>query len=557
MLALVGLVVFSSLSLAQSRSASLESRLLREDVTQLAKAARGQGDPVRGAVLFHQPQLGCTKCHSAGDSPSPLGPDLSKPEPNVSDVYLIESVLLPSKVIRKGYATETITRIDGKSISGLVAEDRGKEIVVRDPRNLDKPIVITKADIEDRRVEKTSLMPAGLVNLLPDRQQFLDLASYLFEIAEFGPARARSLRPDPATINPPLPEYEKDLDHAGLIAELDEPARKRGEAIYGQLCITCHGTRTQPGSMPTSLPFAVGKFKNGNDPYAMYQTLTRGYGLMPRQPSLVPRQKYDVIHYIRESYLKPFNKSQYFKVDRGYLDRLPKGTSRGPKPAPGQPWINADYGRTMMATIEVGNGGGNIAYKGIAVRLDPGAGGVAKGKAWMLYEHDTMRVAAAWTGDGFIDWNGINFNGQHQVHPRAVGHVAFETAPMPGWADPATGKFDDPRLKGLDGKPYGPLPRKWAAFRGLYRHGDRAILSYTVGSTPVLESPGMAGRPSSPVFTRSFQIEPHDRDLFLQVAATPKMDSGRSFRNETNYDCPGHRSNRIPRSDQPRCRIAK
>ena len=34
-----------------------------------------------------------------------------------------------------------------------------------------------------------------------------------------------------------------------------------------------------------------------------------------------------------------------------------------------------------------------------------------------------MRFAAAWTGQGFIDWNGINFNGSHQVHPRLVGKI--------------------------------------------------------------------------------------------------------------------------------------
>ena len=39
----------------------------------------------------------------------------------------------------------------------------------------------------------------------------------------------------------------------------------------------------------------------------------------------------------------------------------------------------------------------------------------------MVYDHDTLRLAAAWTGQGFIDWNGINFNGRHQVHPRIVG----------------------------------------------------------------------------------------------------------------------------------------
>ncbi len=99
----------------------------------------------------------------------------------------------------------------------------------------------------------------------------------------------------------------------------------------------------------------------------------------------------------------------------------------------------------------------------------------------MLFDHDTMRVAAAWSGEGFIDWNGINFNGRHQIHPRVVGNVRFADPVGPGWADPKTGRFDDPRFKGRDGKPYGPLPHTWAKYKGMYHYGSQVILSYTVG----------------------------------------------------------------------------
>ena len=56
---------------------TLEARLLKEEPAALARAARTLGDPVRGAVLFHQPQLSCTKCHTCGGKESPLGPDLA------------------------------------------------------------------------------------------------------------------------------------------------------------------------------------------------------------------------------------------------------------------------------------------------------------------------------------------------------------------------------------------------------------------------------------------------------------------------------------------------
>ena len=51
--------------------------------------------------------------------------------------------------------------------------------------------------------------------------------------------------------------------------------------------------------------------------------------------------------------------------------------------------IEKDYG-----SIEVGKGGENVARKGLAVRLDPGAGGVGRGRVWILHELDTLRAAA-------------------------------------------------------------------------------------------------------------------------------------------------------------------
>ena len=70
----------------------------------------------------------------------------------------------------------------------------------------------------------------------------------------------------------------------------------------------------------------------------------------------------------------------------------------------------------------------NLAYKAIALRLDAGDGGIARGRVWAAFEHDTLRFAGAWSGAGFIDWHGINFDGRHVVRPRTIGTLAAETA---------------------------------------------------------------------------------------------------------------------------------
>ena len=500
----------------------LAQRLMKEDPGTLAQASRQAGEPARGAILFHQPHLACAKCHLSNDATAPLGPDLATLGRAVTGRELVESVRSPSKEIRKGFETVTIATRDGKSFSGILAEHRPGAVVIRDAARDGKVVTIPAAEIEERKEGGPSLMPEGLVNQFRERQEFLDLMSYVIEVTEKGSARALALRPAPELLVPaPLPDYEKDIDHAGMIAGLGRASLQRGEAIYSRLCINCHGTKDQPGSLPTSLRFASGTFKNGGDPYRMYQTLTRGFGMMAPQTWMVPEQKYDVIHYIREAYVRPYNPSQYVAADATYRKGLPSGSTRGPRPTSIDPWSAMNYGPSLMLTAEVGNDGSNIAYKGIAVRLDAGSGGVSQGKAWMLFEHDTMRVAAAWTGTGFIDWNSIHFNGRHAIHPRIVGRVHFANSTGPGWADPETGRFDDPRTLGRDGRAYGPLPRAWAHFKGLYHSGDRAIVSYTVGQAEILESFALASSPTPKnpaVFARELEIGKSPHDLWMKVA---------------------------------------
>ena len=295
--------------------------------------------------------------------------------------------------------------------------------MLREGRPLGKLIEIPRSDIDEFKPINQSIMPPGQMSLLASRQQFLDLIRYLIEIRDGGALRAKELEPPASLYAIRIPEYEKDIDHAAMIAELDDAAFKRGQAIYSRICVNCHGTHDKPGSLPTSLRFATGKFRSGSDPHTMYQTLTRGFGMMIAQTWMVPQQKYDVIHYVREAYLKEHNPSELFSVTDEYLAGLPKGKSRGPEPVQNEPWITMDYGPSLVNTYEVGNDASNFAYKGIAVRLDPGPGGVSRGRSWMIFDHDTMRMAAAWTGDGFIDWQGIHMNGRHGIHPRIKGDL--------------------------------------------------------------------------------------------------------------------------------------
>lgn len=313
-----------------------------------------------------------------------------------------------------------------------------------------------------------------------------------------------------------------EVDHARLIRGWDHLSLERGARIFNGLCITCHGDQKIEGTLPTAMRFHSGEFKNGKDPYAMYNTLTKGFNLMVPQAWMTPTQKYDVIHYIRETQIREDNPKQFVPVDDAYLAGLPKGIGIGSTEATlfadnqAPKYKKMNFGPAMFWTFEAGPG--NIAYKGIAVRLDEGPGGVSKGNKWLLYDHDTMRVAAAWTGDEYVNWRGIAFDQSHGTHTAIVGDVAFRNPVGPGWGRPGDGSFEEVRFRGRDNLPYGPLPRDWAHYEGMYYHGNRVVLHYTVGDAVVHELPGYEMLGTQTIFTRTLEIGKSASNLKLRIA---------------------------------------
>lgn len=515
-----------------AKGQSFEEELQRSSSLELAAIARQQGDAVRGAVIFFQPQMACSKCHSAGEPPiNPLGPNLATMDDKATDQFLVESVLFPSQVIHKNFVAVSVLTTSGSVYSAYLVAQTNDTVTLRDLSRGGEILTIPSEEIEEIKTSDVSPMPSGQMNQLNSRQQFYDLMKYLMEIRDGGTERARQLQPSASLLSLVVPEYESRINHAALIGTWDDAALERGEAIYKRVCANCHGTKEEAGSLPTSLRFAEGKFKNGSDPLSMYRTLTHGFGLMAPQSWMVPSQKYDVIHYIREAYLKPHNGDQWVAIDSDYLKRLPQGDTLGPEPSSIEPWSAMDYGPNLAHTFEVPGTRENFAYKGIAVRVDPGAGGVSRGHHWMLFDTDTLRMAAGWSAahDGpvssskntFIDWRGIQFNGEHGIHPRIVGQTAFANSTGPGWANPENLSFaDDQRVLGRDGKRYGPLPRDWGKFKGVYHHDQQVIFAYSIGSTDILEMPRfLAGNePSSSLLLRTFNIGPRNDELVLQVA---------------------------------------
>lgn len=185
---------------------TLEERLLAEPPAAVAADARRLGDAARGAVVFHSRTIACTTCHSIGERAGAIGPDLTKLDQRTSDEAIVESILLPSKVIAPAYAPITVETHDGRIIGGLPVAEDAERLVLRSASDVTALITVRKQEIADRAAATVSIMPSGQINQLADRGQFLDLVRYLVELRDGGAQRARELQPPPSEAAKQVPD---------------------------------------------------------------------------------------------------------------------------------------------------------------------------------------------------------------------------------------------------------------------------------------------------------------------------------------------------------------
>lgn len=181
------LLVMACFAINRLPAQSLTETLTAEDSAKLAASALEKGDVIRGAILFHQGNINCAKCHRPQSGQDRLGPDLTRRDPTLTDAFMVESILQPSKTISKGFETVKVVTVGGQFIDGLVVEEDADKVVLRSNEDADKLVTILREEIEGVRPSVKSSMPDGLVDELKNRQQFLDLVRYVLESRQRGP----------------------------------------------------------------------------------------------------------------------------------------------------------------------------------------------------------------------------------------------------------------------------------------------------------------------------------------------------------------------------------
>jgi len=129
-----------------------------------------------GSAAFRQ--TGCNQCHRFAGEGGNVGPDLSGVGHRLSPRDLLESLLLPSKVIAQGYATTEIELKSGDVINGRIEREDEQVLVIRSLSATEEAVTLRKKEIRHRTLSSTSNMPSAILNTL-EETQILDLMAYL------------------------------------------------------------------------------------------------------------------------------------------------------------------------------------------------------------------------------------------------------------------------------------------------------------------------------------------------------------------------------------------
>ena len=167
---------------AQHVSASMNSW----NIDRIELDAKASGDPARGEIIYRKKELVCINCHAIGGAGGQVGPDLSSIGANAPTDYILESLLIPEKAVKDGYALTRIERDDGQVVMGTLIRDTGSSVQVRDAS--DAVVTVPANRVVKQEILPGSLMPAGLMASL-DREEFIDLVAFLSLLGEDGPYR--------------------------------------------------------------------------------------------------------------------------------------------------------------------------------------------------------------------------------------------------------------------------------------------------------------------------------------------------------------------------------
>ena len=151
-----------------------QNRPKTDDIAAYRETLNG-GDAAKGKEIFlNKTAVQCQRCHQLDGQGGEVGPAVNGLGKQPRE-YLLESIVLPSKAIAKGFEAVLITTLDGKTVTGVLKTEDDKEVKVMTAEA--KLVVVKKEDIDDRKATK-SAMPEDIIGKLSKRE-IRDLVEFL------------------------------------------------------------------------------------------------------------------------------------------------------------------------------------------------------------------------------------------------------------------------------------------------------------------------------------------------------------------------------------------
>jgi putative heme-binding domain-containing protein len=147
-----------------------------EDMQDMLSQADSGRNFEKGKAAYQAAQ--CYKCHRFNGEGGDTGPDITGVGNRFNAQYILEAIVVPSKVISDQYQSSLILTTGGEVVSGRIINEDDQQITVRTDPFAREPIVIKKSDIEERQKSSVSEMPQGLINTLT-KEEILDMIAYL------------------------------------------------------------------------------------------------------------------------------------------------------------------------------------------------------------------------------------------------------------------------------------------------------------------------------------------------------------------------------------------
>ncbi|MDR3711951.1 MAG: c-type cytochrome [Puia sp.] len=302
------------------------------------------------------------------------------------------------------------------------------------------------------------------------------------------------------------------FNHAVILKSLNKATLEKGRLIYTKSCITCHGANGI-ASYPQARSFSKDPLHYGKTPYAMWRTISHGAGLMAAQTWLSPAERYYVIQYIRETFIRQSNPGQYFRITGPYLAGLPKSDRSASEQLAitrkealtgsqkyGQEWFkdqSGNYGPAIYSQLK--------DHATAALTVDLGR------HIKLSYNLLRMNTTAAWQGD--LDLSETKYR-----RYRGEGQPAIrgkELAGLNTWQWAYGDRFDSlQKFTGIRA----PLPSSFLDYHGHYGNQRNTVLSYAIDGRDVLEYPQALIMGRRIVLSQTLYVSPGDAPQKLYIA---------------------------------------